>query len=143
MTEPEWMALAVTQAALARRNGNLPHPNPAVGCILVNPQGMQIGEGFTQPAGGSHAEVMAVADAVAHGHSTNGATAYVTLEPCSHHGRTGPCCDALVVAGIQSVVAAVADPNLPPTASRFYAGGGRVGLERDARKTGDRRQRYL
>lgn len=110
-TEPEWMARAVAQAALARSNGNLPHPNPAVGCILVNPQGMQIGQGFTQPAGGPHAEVMAVADATARGHSTNGATAYVTLEPCSHYGRTGPCCDALVAAGIQSVVAATADPN--------------------------------
>ncbi|MBB6577226.1 diaminohydroxyphosphoribosylaminopyrimidine deaminase/5-amino-6-(5-phosphoribosylamino)uracil reductase [Comamonas odontotermitis] len=86
-------------------------PNPRVGCVLVDAQGRVIGEGHTQKAGGPHAEVMALRDAAARGHSTQGATAYVTLEPCSHHGRTGPCCDALVAAGVAKVVAAVADPN--------------------------------
>ncbi|UBB18996.1 bifunctional diaminohydroxyphosphoribosylaminopyrimidine deaminase/5-amino-6-(5-phosphoribosylamino)uracil reductase RibD [Comamonas odontotermitis] len=89
----------------------LTSPNPRVGCVLVDGQGRVIGEGHTQRAGGPHAEVMALRDAAARGHGTHGATAYVTLEPCSHHGRTGPCCDALVAAGITKVVAAVADPN--------------------------------
>lgn len=86
-------------------------PNPRVGCVLVSASGQTIGIGQTQQAGGPHAEVMALRDAAAQGHSTQGATAYVTLEPCSHHGRTGPCCDALVAAGIKKVVASMADPN--------------------------------
>ncbi|MDM0112682.1 bifunctional diaminohydroxyphosphoribosylaminopyrimidine deaminase/5-amino-6-(5-phosphoribosylamino)uracil reductase RibD [Variovorax sp. J22R133] len=86
-------------------------PNPAVGCVLVAPDGTVIGVGHTQRTGGPHAEVMALRDAEAHGRSTEGATAYVTLEPCSHHGRTGPCCDALIAARIGKVVAAIADPN--------------------------------
>ncbi len=86
-------------------------PNPSVGCILAAPDGTVIGQGHTQPAGGPHAEIMALRDAAAKGHSVQGATAYVTLEPCSHHGRTGPCCDALIAAGIKKVVASIADPN--------------------------------
>ena len=86
-------------------------PNPRVGCVLVDPQGHIIGMGATQQAGGPHAEVMALRNAAAQGHETRGSTAYVTLEPCSHHGRTGPCCDALIAAGIRHVVAAIADPN--------------------------------
>ena len=86
-------------------------PNPAVGCVLVAPGGAVIGVGHTQRTGGPHAEIMALRDAQAHGRSTEGATAYVTLEPCSHHGRTGPCCDALIAARIGKVVAAIADPN--------------------------------
>ena len=70
-----------------------------------------LGQGHTQLAGGPHAEIMALRDAHAKGHSVEGATAYVTLEPCSHHGRTGPCCDALIAAGIKKVVASIADPN--------------------------------
>lgn len=70
-----------------------------------------MGTGRTQHAGGPHAEVMALRDAAARGASTTGATAFVTLEPCSHQGRTGPCCDALVRAGIGRVVASIADPN--------------------------------
>ena len=105
------MALASAQAALAMAQGNLPHPNPSVGCVLVSASGQLIGQGHTQRAGGPHAEVMALAEAAAKGHSTAGATAYVTLEPCSHQGRTGPCCDALVAAGIRKLVAALADPN--------------------------------
>lgn len=86
-------------------------PNPRVGCLLVAADGQVIGQGHTQRAGGPHAEIMALRDAAARGHSTVGATAYVTLEPCAHHGRTGPCCDALAAAGIAKVVGAITDPN--------------------------------
>jgi diaminohydroxyphosphoribosylaminopyrimidine deaminase/5-amino-6-(5-phosphoribosylamino)uracil reductase len=96
---------------LARQAQNLSAPNPAVGCVLVSPSGELIGQGHTQAVGSAHAEVMALRDAAARGHATTGATAYVTLEPCSHQGRTGPCCNALVSAGIAKVVAAIADPN--------------------------------
>ena len=99
-------ALQQAQAALLRAN-----PNPRVGCVLINPRGEVIGQGSTQQTGGPHAEVMALRNAQALGHATTGATAYVTLEPCSHHGRTGPCCDALIHAGIAHVVAALPDPN--------------------------------
>lgn len=97
--------------ALAERGRRLSPPNPAVGCVLVDAAGTVLGEGFTQPVGQAHAEVMALRDAAARGHRTQGATAYVTLEPCAHHGRTGPCCDALVAAGVRRVVAALPDPN--------------------------------
>ena len=86
-------------------------PNPAVGCVLADSAGSHLGQGHTQLAGGPHAEIMALRDAAAKGHSVDGATAYVTLEPCCHHGRTGPCCDALIAAGIKKVVASIADPN--------------------------------
>ncbi|QSI30549.1 bifunctional diaminohydroxyphosphoribosylaminopyrimidine deaminase/5-amino-6-(5-phosphoribosylamino)uracil reductase RibD [Variovorax sp. RKNM96] len=89
----------------------LTDPNPRVGCVLCDADGRVLGQGHTQKAGGPHAEVMALRDAAAQGHSVKGATAYVTLEPCSHHGRTGPCCDALIAAGIGRVVASLADPN--------------------------------
>ncbi|MDO5624026.1 MAG: bifunctional diaminohydroxyphosphoribosylaminopyrimidine deaminase/5-amino-6-(5-phosphoribosylamino)uracil reductase RibD [Pseudomonadota bacterium] len=95
-------------------------PNPAVGCVLVNETGEVIGAGHTQPVGQAHAEVMALRDAAARGHATAGATAYVTLEPCAHQGRTGPCCDALVAAGVRRVVAAVQDPN-PRVAGQGFA----------------------
>lgn len=85
-------------------------PNPRVGCVLVKDRKL-IGAGFTQPAGQAHAEVQALHDAARQGHDVRGATAYVTLEPCSHHGRTPPCADALIKAGITRVVAAVRDPN--------------------------------
>ncbi|KQO13687.1 diaminohydroxyphosphoribosylaminopyrimidine deaminase [Acidovorax sp. Leaf76] len=87
------------------------NPNPRVGCVIVAPDGAVLGRGSTQRAGEPHAEIMALRDAAAAGHDVRGATAYVTLEPCSHHGRTGPCCDALVEAGIGKVVAAIGDPN--------------------------------
>ena len=86
-------------------------PNPRVGCILANDAGDVLGEGATEKAGGSHSEVVALAALLAKGHSSWGATAYVTLEPCSHQGRTPPCCDALIAAGIKKVVACIADPN--------------------------------
>lgn len=99
-------ALSLAETALY-----LTSPNPRVGCVLQSVAREVIGEGHTQAAGGPHAEVMALSDAAARGHSTEGATAYVTLEPCSHQGRTGPCCDALINAGIARVVASIADPN--------------------------------
>ncbi len=96
---------------LARQARLIAPPNPAVGCVLVSPSGEVIGRGHTQRTGQAHAEVMALADAAAQGHSTQGATAYVTLEPCAHQGRTGPCCDALIRAGVAKVVASLEDPN--------------------------------
>ena len=98
----------------------LSDPNPRVGCILTSPGGTLLGQGHTQQAGGPHAEVMALRDAAAKGNSVQGATAYVTLEPCSHHGRTGPCCDALIAAGIKKVVATNTDPN-PLVAGQGFA----------------------
>jgi diaminohydroxyphosphoribosylaminopyrimidine deaminase / 5-amino-6-(5-phosphoribosylamino)uracil reductase len=97
--------------ALAEQAVGVSDPNPRVGCVLLDAQGRLIGEGHTQQAGGPHAEVMALRDAAARGHAVQGATAYVTLEPCSHHGRTPPCCDALIRDRIGRVVVAVQDPN--------------------------------
>ncbi len=102
------MRLALDAAA---ESVNLTSPNPRVGCVLVSASGQVIGTGHTQRAGSAHAEIMALRDAKVRGHSVWGSTAYVTLEPCSHHGRTGPCCDALIEAGVAAVVASVADPN--------------------------------
>ncbi len=92
---------------LAQRGLYTTPPNPSVGCVLVR-DGQVVGEGFTSPVGGPHAEVHALRAA---GEQARGATAYVTLEPCSHHGRTGPCADALIAAGIREVVIAALDPN--------------------------------
>lgn len=96
---------------LAARAVGLSEPNPRVGCVLVAADGRVLGEGHTQARGEAHAEVMALRDAAARGESVAGATAWVTLEPCAHHGRTGPCCDALLAAGVGRVVAAGEDPN--------------------------------
>lgn len=98
-------------AALARGAIGLSEPNPRVGCVLVSPAGEVLGQGHTQEAGGPHAEVVALREAASKGASLRGATAYVTLEPCSHHGRTPPCADALVQAGLARVVVALMDPN--------------------------------
>ena len=95
-------------------------PNPRVGCVLVTPDGQLAGQGYTQRAGGPHAEVMALRDARERGISVHGATAYVTLEPCCHQGRTGPCCEALISAGIARVVASQRDPN-PRVAGQGFA----------------------
>ncbi|MDB5886960.1 MAG: 5-amino-6-(5-phosphoribosylamino)uracil reductase [Polaromonas sp.] len=89
----------------------LTSPNPSVGCVIISMHGGAIAQGHTQRAGGPHAEVMALRAAHEAGHDVRGATAYVTLEPCSHHGRTPPCCDALIEAGIAKVVIAQQDPN--------------------------------
>ena len=108
---PEPCPLIVAALAQARQSLNLTSPNPHVGCVIASSSGEVLGQGFTQQAGGPHAEVVALRDAAAAGHDVRGATAYVTLEPCAHQGRTGPCCDALVAAGIGRVVASIADPN--------------------------------
>ena len=109
-----------TALAAAAQAMTLTSPNPRVGCVLVSNQGLILGVGHTQRAGGPHAEVMALRDAEQRGNVVRGATAYVTLEPCSHHGRTGPCCDALIQAGIHRVVASLADPN-PLVAGQGFA----------------------
>jgi diaminohydroxyphosphoribosylaminopyrimidine deaminase/5-amino-6-(5-phosphoribosylamino)uracil reductase len=85
-------------------------PNPRVGCVIVKDRRI-IGEGYTLPAGQAHAEVQALRDAAGKGFDVRGATVYVTLEPCSHHGRTPPCADALIRSGVARVVAAISDPN--------------------------------
>jgi diaminohydroxyphosphoribosylaminopyrimidine deaminase/5-amino-6-(5-phosphoribosylamino)uracil reductase len=115
VNDPIELALAQAQQSL-----RLSQPNPRVGCVLVDAGGTILGQGHTQQAGGPHAEIMALRDAAARGHSVQGATAYVTLEPCSHHGRTGPCCEALVAAGVARVVASLADPN-PLVSGRGFA----------------------
>lgn len=102
------MAQALTWAELGV---GLTDPNPRVGCVISDGRGRVLGAGHTQQAGGPHAEVMAMRAALADGHDLRGATVHVTLEPCAHHGRTPPCADALVAAGVGRVVAAVLDPN--------------------------------
>ena len=97
--------------ALARRGLGRVWPNPAVGCVLVARDGSGsrvVGRGWTQPGGRPHAETEALARA---GDLARGATAYVTLEPCSHHGKTPPCAEALIDAGVRRVVAAIEDPD--------------------------------
>ncbi|WP_417551805.1 bifunctional diaminohydroxyphosphoribosylaminopyrimidine deaminase/5-amino-6-(5-phosphoribosylamino)uracil reductase RibD [Marinomonas fungiae] len=100
----EYMARAVQ---LARQGWYTTHPNPRVGCVIVK-DGQIIGEGFHKKAGEGHAEVQALASLTA---DANGATAYVTLEPCSHYGRTPPCAEALIKAGVVTVVYGMQDPN--------------------------------
>ncbi|WP_439102277.1 bifunctional diaminohydroxyphosphoribosylaminopyrimidine deaminase/5-amino-6-(5-phosphoribosylamino)uracil reductase RibD [Congregibacter sp.] len=92
---------------VAERGKYWARPNPHVGCVLVR-DSIVVGEGFTQPAGGDHAEVVALKAA---GDAARGSTAYVTLEPCAHIGRTPPCCNALITAGVSSVVVGLRDPN--------------------------------
>ncbi len=102
--DDRWMRLALT---LGRRGLGRVWPNPAVGCVIVA-GGRVVGRGWTQPGGRPHAETVALAQA---GDAARGATAYVTLEPCAHHGRTPPCADALISAGVARVVAPLADPD--------------------------------
>lgn len=96
--------------ALAASAIGVSEPNPRVGCVIGHADAQVLGRGATQQAGSAHAEVMALRDAAAAGHVARGATAWVTLEPCSHQGRTPPCCDALIEAGVARVVVAVGDP---------------------------------
>ena len=120
---------AIDQAlALAEQSLWLTSPNPHVGCILLDNTGQVIGQGHTQRAGGPHAEVMALRNATELGNSVAGAAAYVTLEPCSHQGRTGPCCDALIAAGVKKVVASIADPN-PLVSGQGFARLRAAGIE--------------
>ena len=116
MTASLLMLKALNIASQAMR---ITSPNPRVGCVIVNSQGQILGQGHTQKAGGLPAEIVALQDAANQGKSVEGATVYVTLEPCAHHGRTGPCCDALIHAKVGKVVAAIADPN-PLVAGRGF-----------------------
>jgi diaminohydroxyphosphoribosylaminopyrimidine deaminase/5-amino-6-(5-phosphoribosylamino)uracil reductase len=140
-TSPESMFSAddhrhmVHALQLAARGLYTTTPNPRVGCVIVN-NGMIVGEGWHQRAGTPHAEVHALAQA---GSAARGATVYVTLEPCSHHGHTPPCAEALIAAGVARVVAAMHDPN-PLVAGRGIAALTQAGiraevglLETDAR----------
>ncbi|MGZ5185207.1 MAG: bifunctional diaminohydroxyphosphoribosylaminopyrimidine deaminase/5-amino-6-(5-phosphoribosylamino)uracil reductase RibD [Caldimonas sp.] len=116
-------ALALAQDAIG-----LSDPNPRVGCVIVADDGSVLGRGHTQEAGGAHAEIMALRDAASRGASVRGATVVVTLEPCSHHGRTPPCADALVSAGVGRVVVAMQDPN-PRVAGQGTARLAAAGIE--------------
>jgi diaminohydroxyphosphoribosylaminopyrimidine deaminase / 5-amino-6-(5-phosphoribosylamino)uracil reductase len=101
----EHMAAALS---LAARNLGQVWPNPAVGCVVVDAAGRVVGRGFTQPGGRPHAETEALAMA---GERARGGTAFVTLEPCAHHGKTPPCAEALIAAGIARCIAAIEDPD--------------------------------
>ncbi|HEX8784577.1 MAG TPA: bifunctional diaminohydroxyphosphoribosylaminopyrimidine deaminase/5-amino-6-(5-phosphoribosylamino)uracil reductase RibD [Telluria sp.] len=122
--DSEGMALALAWAAKGMYTTT---PNPRIGCVIVR-DGQVIGAGHTQPAGQAHAEVQALRDAAQRGQDVRGATAYVTLEPCSHYGRTPPCSNALIQAGLGRVVAAMVDPN-PLVAGRGLAQLEAAGIE--------------
>jgi diaminohydroxyphosphoribosylaminopyrimidine deaminase/5-amino-6-(5-phosphoribosylamino)uracil reductase len=111
--------------ALAVHALGVSDPNPRVGCLIAAGDGHVVGRGHTQPAGSTHAEVMALREA---GPRARGSVAYVNLEPCSHHGRTPPCCDALIAAGVAKVVVAIEDPN-PLVAGRGIARLRDAGIE--------------
>ena len=109
LTVPYYESYMQRALELAKKAEGCTSPNPMVGCVIVDVEGRTVGEGWHHKAGTPHAEVNAIADMkVRH---AQGHTAFVTLEPCSHWGRTGPCCDALIQAGIKRVVAAMEDPN--------------------------------
>ncbi|MEM6855706.1 MAG: bifunctional diaminohydroxyphosphoribosylaminopyrimidine deaminase/5-amino-6-(5-phosphoribosylamino)uracil reductase RibD [Planctomycetota bacterium] len=121
MNDSELISAGMRRAlALAERGRGLTEPNPMVGSVLLQ-AGKIVAEGWTQPYGGPHAEAQMLTDAATRGVSTRGATVCVTLEPCSHHGKTPPCADALVAAGVARVVGAAVDP--------YHEGAGR-GIER-------------
>src|SRR3984893_16263122 len=101
---------------LARKSIGLASPNPHVGCLIVR-DGQIVGEGFHQYEWRDHAEIVALKSA---GEKARGATLYVNLEPCNHTGRTGPCTEAIIAAGIRRVVASMQDPN-PATFGRGFA----------------------
>src|SRR5580704_7557574 len=112
-SDRRFMALAL---ALGRRGLGRTHPNPAVGAVVVK-DGVIVGRGWTQPGGRPHAEPEALRRA---GEAARGATLYVTLEPCSHFGKSPPCADAIIAVGISRVVAAIEDPN-PEVAGKGHA----------------------
>ncbi|MFM8798216.1 MAG: bifunctional diaminohydroxyphosphoribosylaminopyrimidine deaminase/5-amino-6-(5-phosphoribosylamino)uracil reductase RibD [Fluviibacter sp.] len=119
-----WMARALQLAANGLYTTGV---NPRVGCVLVKDHQI-VGEGWHERAGEGHAEVMALQDAERRGNDAKGATAYVTLEPCSHHGRTPPCAEALIKAGVSRVVAAMEDPN-PLVAGKGFTQLQAAGIE--------------
>lgn len=121
MHDDELIQRAIALGATARRVSS---PNPWVGCVLVR-EGEIVGQGATRPPGGAHAEAVAVATAAGR---ARGATAYVSLEPCSHQGRTGPCAELLVEAGVTRVVASLADPD-PQVSGRGFALLSDAGIE--------------
>jgi len=116
------MALDLASSAMGRTS-----PNPMVGAVLVK-DGKVVGKGYHARAGTPHAEVVALRDA---GEATRGSTLYVTLEPCCHHGRTGPCTEAVIKAGVKKVVAAMTDPN-PLVAGKGFGRLREAGLEVEA-----------
>jgi diaminohydroxyphosphoribosylaminopyrimidine deaminase / 5-amino-6-(5-phosphoribosylamino)uracil reductase len=110
--------------ALARKGAGLASPNPMVGCVIVG-EGQIVGEGFHQYEWRDHAEIVALKSA---GEKAHGATLYVTLEPCNHQGRTGPCTEAIIAAGVQRLVGAMEDPN-PVNFGRGYERLRAAGIE--------------
>src|SRR5215470_14087108 len=110
--------------ALARKGVGLASPNPTVGCVIVN-DGQIVGEGFHQYDWRDHAEIGALKSAR---ERARGATLYVTLEPCNHKGRTGPCSEAIIAAGVERVVGAMEDPN-PVNSGRGFERLGQAGVE--------------
>jgi len=131
---------------LAQKSFGLASPNPNVGAVLVEASGEILGEGFHTYDGRKHAEVLALERA---GEKARGATLYINLEPCCHHGRTGPCADALIAAGIKRVVACTADPN-PVVSGRGFARLRQAGvqvtsgiLEEEARPLNDAFAKYI
>ena len=116
MSDARWMANALS---MARRALGQTWPNPAVGAVIVR-DGKVLGRGATSPTGRPHAETNAISHALQNHSDCAGATAYVTLEPCAHQGKTPPCADALIAAGIQRVVSPITDPD-PRVAGRGFA----------------------
>jgi diaminohydroxyphosphoribosylaminopyrimidine deaminase/5-amino-6-(5-phosphoribosylamino)uracil reductase len=132
--------------ALAQRSVGLASPNPNVGAVLVDDDGLIVGQGFYTYEGLKHAEVLAIEQA---GKKARGATLYINLEPCSHQGRTGPCADAVIAAGIRRVVACMADPN-PAVSGRGFARLRQAGvqvasglLEEEARPLNDAFAKFI
>lgn len=121
--DERWMRLAI---GLGKRGLGRVWPNPAVGCVIVR-DGRVVGRGFTQPGGRPHAETEALAQA---GSAADGATAYVSLEPCAHHGKTPPCAEALIAAKVARVVSAMQDPD-PRVAGQGHARLHAAGIEVD------------
>ena len=109
LTVPDYESYMRRALELAKKAEGCTSPNPLVGCVIVDAEGRTVGEGWHHKAGTPHAEIHAIAGMRAK--HAQGHTAFVTLEPCSHWGRTGPCCEALIQAGIKRVVAAMEDPN--------------------------------
>lgn len=107
LSRPLPLSVALAESG---RSLTVSNPNPRVGCVVEDTAGRQV-TGHTQQAGGPHAEIMALRAAAEQGIDVRGGTAYVTLEPCSHYGRTPPCCDALIAAGLARVVVGTLDPN--------------------------------